>query len=584
MAFYSIDVYPGDGSTKTFALTFDFINRASVYVFSVDDTSNEQTLLTAVTSGEPGSGQYKWDSDKQITLGDALPEGTSVKIQRDTPQDLQIVQWKDGSYIIAEELNTSDKQWLFLTQELQDAILNIDGVLGPAKAVITTQQATADPTNPAWDSDVYLASAGAIDRVYSQEVGDGSAYPGDGNKGKTGRLRIDNTGALPKLFYWNGDAATPAWVEIQVEGTAGPTGPQGPPGPPPGLQNPAATASNVPNKGNGALGTATASVYQISNGDLQFNFGIPVGQKGADGSDGSDGNAATVDVGTTSTLSPGSNATVVNTGDTNAAVLSFGIPRGETGLTGPEGTAATVNVGSTTTSAPGGDATVVNAGNANAAVLNFTIPRGEQGPPGDGVTYRGPIDPVTTQAPAAVGGDFYVSTADGTPAPGWTGVESVQDGTRLIYNANSFQWDAYHPVATNIPNDGQINISGGAGITATGSNATANQSANTTRTLAVDTTWLGTWIGNNTNYLSAGDNVSELTNDAGYITAAEVPTPDASNWNRDDGSGTLTPKVATDTVSVNQLDADVGQIETLDAGTILLSRLDPLPEPPATNP
>mgnify|MGYP003316886415 CR=1 FL=1 len=46
-------------------------------------------------------------------------------------------------------------------------------------------------------------------------------------------------------------------------------------------------------------------------------------------------------------------------------------------------------------------------------------------------------------------------------------------------------------------NDGAINISGGEGITATGDNASANQSADTTRTLSIDATWLNTWIGAN---------------------------------------------------------------------------------------
>ena len=46
-------------------------------------------------------------------------------------------------------------------------------------------------------------------------------------------------------------------------------------------------------------------------------------------------------------------------------------------------------------------------------------------------------------------------------------------------------------------NDGQINIDGGDGITATGDNATANQAGDTTRTLSIDQTWLSTWLGTN---------------------------------------------------------------------------------------
>lgn len=43
-------------------------------------------------------------------------------------------------------------------------------------------------------------------------------------------------------------------------------------------------------------------------------------------------------------------------------------------------------------------------------------------------------------------------------------------------------------------NNGQINVNGSSSITASGTNATANQSANTTRTLSVNTSWLNTQI------------------------------------------------------------------------------------------
>ena len=49
------------------------------------------------------------------------------------------------------------------------------------------------------------------------------------------------------------------------------------------------------------------------------------------------GAAATITVGTTTTLAPGSSATVANAGTSSAAVLNFGIPTGATGATGPAG-------------------------------------------------------------------------------------------------------------------------------------------------------------------------------------------------------------------------------------------------------
>lgn len=56
------------------------------------------------------------------------------------------------------------------------------------------------------------------------------------------------------------------------------------------------------------------------------------------------GAAATITVGTTTTLAPGSSATVANAGTSSAAVFNFGIPTGATGATG----AAGANGGSST--------------------------------------------------------------------------------------------------------------------------------------------------------------------------------------------------------------------------------------------
>lgn len=49
---------------------------------------------------------------------------------------------------------------------------------------------------------------------------------------------------------------------------------------------------------------------------------------------GTDGKAATVKVGTVTTLQPGQPATVNNSGTENAAVLNFGIPQGQAGVGG----------------------------------------------------------------------------------------------------------------------------------------------------------------------------------------------------------------------------------------------------------
>jgi hypothetical protein len=66
------------------------------------------------------------------------------------------------------------------------------------------------------------------------------------------------------------------------------------------------------------------------------------GVQGEQGIQGVPGDAATIAVGTTSTLAPGSSATVANSGTSSAAVFDFGIPEGVQGPPGLDGTGAPV--------------------------------------------------------------------------------------------------------------------------------------------------------------------------------------------------------------------------------------------------
>ena len=64
------------------------------------------------------------------------------------------------------------------------------------------------------------------------------------------------------------------------------------------------------------------------------------GENYVDTGDRAQGDAATIEVGTVTTGAPGSSASINNSGDTNAAIFDFTIPRGdkgETGNTGPQG-------------------------------------------------------------------------------------------------------------------------------------------------------------------------------------------------------------------------------------------------------
>ena len=287
MTQYSYSTFTGDGSTAAYTLSFDYMKRAHVSVH-VDGTVKVDGT------------DYDWTADKQITFkGGKIPaSGEKILISRDTPEDDQVVLWQNGSYVVAEDLNESDLQWLYNIQELYDGISKVDGgTTGPAVKKITGTvpiqvdstsaqepdisidqvKAADDPNLLISDTDVM--SAQAIDGAFSQLIGNGASYPPSGYTGKLGKLRVDNTGSQPDFFYWNGTA----WVQIPTKGDKGDQGIQGIQGPPPGLQSPAAGATNVPLKAGNVLGDATAAVTADSGGDLKFDFGIPVGQKGDKG-------------------------------------------------------------------------------------------------------------------------------------------------------------------------------------------------------------------------------------------------------------------------------------------------------------
>ena len=81
-------------------------------------------------------------------------------------------------------------------------------------------------------------------------------------------------------------------------------------------------------------------------------------------------------------LAAGSNAQP----DVSPQVWAILAQAGGVGPTGAQGGAATMSVGTVTTLAAGAPATVTNSGTAGAAVLNFGIPQGAAGTSGSGTT------------------------------------------------------------------------------------------------------------------------------------------------------------------------------------------------------
>ena len=125
MTTYATDTFPGDGSKVEFDLTFEFIERDHVEVSRVIKATQKATVLTVIKTGTPTGDEFIWESDTKIKVGTAPTAAEELVIARDTPENDQIVKWADGSYIVATDLNTSDKQWLYGIQELTDLYTNL---------------------------------------------------------------------------------------------------------------------------------------------------------------------------------------------------------------------------------------------------------------------------------------------------------------------------------------------------------------------------------------------------------------------------------------------------------------------------
>lgn len=297
---YSYRQYTGDGAAKTFSVPFPYLARDHVHLYL------DQKELVAGTD-------FTWTSGTQVQLTTA-PQGPVagtpptpaevLTVRRITPEDLQIVQWRDGSYIIQDDLNESDLQWLYLIQEHHDQIMiltwglggsgtlpgpgspgisyswwnnlarNLDPKKGTAdelaNTVDTKDQKTPDATGLLSDGwvldDKHVATTGAISERLDVIMSDSKpADPPLSEYRQGGKFWVDTTNL--QISYW--DAGVRAWVNT---GATGPTGPAG-----------------------------------------------------------------TVTVGTTTTGAAGTNAAVTNSGTATAAILDFVIPQGADGAPGPQG-------------------------------------------------------------------------------------------------------------------------------------------------------------------------------------------------------------------------------------------------------
>ena len=160
--------------------------------------------------------------------------------------------------------------------------------------------------------------------------------------------------------------------------------------------------------------------------ELVTGYGVP------NGGGGGGGGTVTVNVGSTTTGQPGTNASVTNTGTSQAVVLAFVIPRGDVGPAGPQG--ATGPQGLQGNTGPAGP-----QGNTGA-----TGPQGATGPTGP-QGLQGDTGPTGATGPQGATGPAGPNTVSGTTttalvgllAGNGTNVLVAGIGTGLQYSGNT---------------------------------------------------------------------------------------------------------------------------------------------------
>jgi hypothetical protein len=175
------------------------------------------------------------------------------------------------------------------------------------------------------------------------------------------------------------------WSLLAAKGDIGPTGASGTDGSDgvDGSDGAAATIA-VGTVSTGDAGTEVSVTNSGTSAAAVLDFSIPKGTQGDTGP------ANTLSIGT---VEGGSTAAATITGTAPSQTLNLTLPKGDQGDAGTNGTngtdgndgaAATITIGTVTTLPAGEDATVTNVGTANAAVFDIAIPQGNDGADGTG--------------------------------------------------------------------------------------------------------------------------------------------------------------------------------------------------------
>lgn len=146
--------YAGNGSTTTFSVPFPYILKAHVKVYIGFNILNG-TFTSELVDGTG----FSWTSGTQIQCTTAPASGQTLTVIRVTPSSSRLVDWNDGSNLIAADMDTADLQNLYVVQEQQDR--NDSGAAAAVAAQTAANTATAAATAATTAANTANATAAA---------------------------------------------------------------------------------------------------------------------------------------------------------------------------------------------------------------------------------------------------------------------------------------------------------------------------------------------------------------------------------------------------------------------------------------
>jgi hypothetical protein len=151
---YSYVTPTANGVTTQFSVPFDYLRKAHVQC-TVDGVQKDIT----------------WVNDTLIQLAVAPAAGSLVIVKRVTPQAEPLVNFADGSTLVADDLDAANLQLLYISQEIQDFNDN-QTVLGPNYMLRWQLTATAGQTalTGADDTSQTLSYQAGLEQVFKNGI------------------------------------------------------------------------------------------------------------------------------------------------------------------------------------------------------------------------------------------------------------------------------------------------------------------------------------------------------------------------------------------------------------------------------